>query len=281
MHGLHNQLEKVNHKPGTDSGVPRSDSGHSVHGAETPIGQVEKDPCGVTQTHKGTDFLCLFLSTPAGEDECNNSCHSSSSSILQTPADESYPGIGRGLSILQDTGHPFPKGKRRTDVVGEPHVEMKWEITCKTEIDIVIDSDASLMGWGATSSQQRTGGPWSAKESKMHINCLELLAATFAVKTFVKKLTQVSVLLRIDNTTAVAYINNMEGKVSAELVALARSLWMWCLEKNIHITAQYLPGVQNTIADAESQTIVDRFDWKLNPNLYRRIDHLFGPIEVD
>ena len=52
----------------------------------------------------------------------------------------------------------------------------------------------------------------------MHINCLELLAATLAVKTFVKNLTQVSVLLRIDNTTAVAYINNMGGTVSAELV---------------------------------------------------------------
>ena len=51
----------------------------------------------------------------------------------------------------------------------------------KTEINIVIDSDAFLMGWGATSSQQRTGGPWSAEESKMHINCLELLVATLAV----------------------------------------------------------------------------------------------------
>ena len=44
------------------------------------------------------------------------------------------------------------------------------------------------MGWGAICSQQRIRGPWSAEESKMHINFLELLAATFAVKTFVKKL---------------------------------------------------------------------------------------------
>lgn len=94
----------------------------------------------------------------------------------------------------------------------------------KTEIDIVIDSDASLTGWGATCSQQRIRGPWSVEESKMYINCLELLAATFAVKIFVKKLTQVSVLLCMDNTTVVAYINNREGTVSAELVALARNL---------------------------------------------------------
>ena len=43
-------------------------------------------------------------------------------------------------------------------------------------------------------------------------------------------------------------------------------------------TAQYLPWVQNAIADEESWTIVDWFE---NPNLYQRINHLFGPIEVD
>ena len=54
----------------------------------------------------------------------------------------------------------------------------------KKEVDMTIDSDASLTGWGATSQNQRTGGPWSQTESRMHINCLELLAATLAVKTF-------------------------------------------------------------------------------------------------
>lgn len=43
---------------------------------------------------------------------------------------------------------------------------------------------------------------------------------------------------------------------------------MWYLERNIHISIQYLPRVQNTIADVESQTMVDWFDCKLNLNLY-------------
>ena len=59
----------------------------------------------------------------------------------------------------------------------------------KKEVDLTIDSDASLTGWGATCQGQRTGGPWSQAESNMHINCLELLAATLAVKTFLKNLT--------------------------------------------------------------------------------------------
>ena len=56
---------------------------------------------------------------------------------------------------------------------------------------------------------------------------------------------------------------------------------MWCLERNIHITAQYLPGSQNVIADAESRVATNRTDWKLNPAIFANINQLFGPLEVD
>ena len=45
-----------------------------------------------------------------------------------------------------------------------------------------IKPDASLQGWGAVCNGTRTGGPWSHAEQQMHINCLELLAATLALK---------------------------------------------------------------------------------------------------
>ena len=102
-----------------------------------------------------------------------------------------------------------------------------------------------------------------------------------AVQSFTKNKAKLSVLLKVDNTTAVAYINNLGGTVSKELVALTRDLWLWCLERNIHITAQYLPGKQNVIADAESRTMKDRSDWKLDVSIFQEIDHIFGPIEVD
>ena len=114
----------------------------------------------------------------------------------------------------------------------------------------------------------QTGGPQSQTECRMHINCLELLAATLAVHTFLKNKTRISVLLRLDN---------LGGTVPKELVDLAKNLWMWCLKRNIHITAQHLPGVQNQIADAESRTMIDRSDWRLNPVLFRRIVTSLGP----
>jgi len=50
----------------------------------------------------------------------------------------------------------------------------------------------------------------------MHINSLKLLAAMLAAKTFLKDISGVSVLLQLDNATAVAYINNMGGTVSCQ-----------------------------------------------------------------
>lgn len=85
-----------------------------------------------------------------------------------------------------------------------------------------------------------------------------------------------SVLLR---STATAYINNMGGTVSKELIILTRSLWMWWLEQNIQVVAQHLPGSVNWIVDEESCTLRDRSDWMLNPQVFNRI--LINPLEVD
>jgi len=146
---------------------------------------------------------------------------------------------------------------------------------------MIITSDASLQGWGAVCNGTRTGGPWGQLEQGMHINCLELLAATLAVKTFLKDCTGTSVLLQLDNQTAVAYINNMGGTVSPKLTDLAKDLWMWALSRDFTLTAEHIPGVVNVEADAESRSMKDRTDWKLHPKLFQEINQKWGPLEVD
>ncbi|KAJ8914637.1 hypothetical protein NQ315_015375 [Exocentrus adspersus] len=74
-----------------------------------------------------------------------------------------------------------------------------------------IFSDASPTGWGAVYNSEHTHGFWSQAEQNKHINYLEILAAYYALKSFVKNVTNCSILLRIDNTTAVSYINRMGG----------------------------------------------------------------------
>ena len=54
-----------------------------------------------------------------------------------------------------------------------------------------------------------TGGPWCSEEKRLHINCLELLAGLFAIKTFTKTTACAHVRLLMDNAAAVAYIDKM------------------------------------------------------------------------
>lgn len=43
--------------------------------------------------------------------------------------------------------------------------------------NIVIETDASCLGWGASCQDEKTGGHWSVEEQKLHINALEVLLA--------------------------------------------------------------------------------------------------------
>ena len=79
------------------------------------------------------------------------------------------------------------------------------------KIDIYIQSDASLIGWGAMSGSLSESVRWSQSESKQHINYLELLTSFHALQCFVSNSRSIHVRLAVDNSTAVAYINNMGG----------------------------------------------------------------------
>ena len=132
---------------------------------------------------------------------------------------------------------------------------------------LFVTTDASKTGWGAVFQGQRTNGRWSDDERLQHINILELKAAFLALKSFFKNQSHKIVCLRMDNTTAIAHVNNKGGTRSGCLIALTLELWQWCLERNIMISAQHVPGKLNTIADTESRVFNDTSEWKLDPQI--------------
>jgi hypothetical protein len=111
-----------------------------------------------------------------------------------------------------------------------------------TQRDMVIESDASTLGWGANLNIS-TGGSWTREEKACHINYLELLAAFLALKTFTTNLHHETILLRLDSVTTMAFLNRRGGGThSVPLCNLAVQIWKWCLERNIFIHAEHLPG---------------------------------------
>lgn len=146
--------------------------------------------------------------------------------------------------------------------------------------DMLIQSDAAGSGWGAVCNRIETRGTWSLHESSLHINCLELLAATYAIEAFTKSLSNAHVLIQMDNTSAIAYVNKMGEAKQGVLDKHARSLWDWCLARKITLRAEHIPGRLNVVADAESRAKPDAADWKLDPEVFKVLNHSFGPFTV-
>jgi len=123
-------------------------------------------------------------------------------------------------------------------------------------------TDASLSGWGAVCANNRTHGFWSEEEKPNHINYLELLAVFHGLRCFASDFENMSnILLRVDNSTALSYINCMGSIKFPHLSDLARKIWSWCAEQNLFIYASYIPSAQNFVADAESRVVSE---WSLD-----------------
>ena len=148
----------------------------------------------------------------------------------------------------------------------------------QTDVDCWVETDASLEGWGAKFNEKQIGGRWSRLESLNHINYLELLAIFFTLRAFFSKSTNVHIGIKSDNITAVAYVNDMGGMISEVLDKLSIEIWNWCQERNIFLTAQYVPGIENQAADFMSRHFSDSSEWKLKPEIFSRIcSHFFIP----
>ncbi len=87
---------------------------------------------------------------------------------------------------------------------------------------VVVTTDASSTGWGATSNGQVASGLWTGPWLFWHINWLELLAVHLALQQFRPLLFGKHVL---DNTAAVSYINRQGGLGSRRMRQLARNLF--------------------------------------------------------
>jgi hypothetical protein len=101
------------------------------------------------------------------------------------------------ISSLHKKGH-FTRSKSfRIYMTQQASTELQWwtshqlthvnrmKLTAPA-IDMIVSTDASTKGWGASYLHQKTGGQWQKEESRAHINVLELKAAYLALQALVK-----------------------------------------------------------------------------------------------
>ena len=196
----------------------------------------------------------------------------------------SFPGVMYGplyyrflerdkILALQTTGWDFDK---HMSLSPEAKSELSWwinnivgdhNVLTREAPTITLTTDASKLGWGAVLGSQSTGGLWSSTENQTHINYLELLAVFLGLQTFCSSQHDCHIRLMIDNTTAVAVINHMGTSHSDSLNRLTKEIWLWCIPRNIWLSAAHIAGKCNIQADLESRHSVTETEWMLNNTL--------------
>ena len=146
---------------------------------------------------------------------------------------------------------------------------------------LVITTDASLLGWGAVYNEQSTGGRWTQQESNCHINELELQAVYFGLRSFFTEISDTHIRVRSDNMTTVTYINNLGGVKSIKCHKIVKNIWCWAISKGIHLSAEFLPGSENTLADSASRIFDENTEWSLLSPIYYQLKEYYGHFSID
>ena len=282
MPGIHYQHIEVSTDSRPDHRVSGSHCRLHQYEATTTSYQDEADSSGVlTDNEDGRLNLSQNPGTSSGQDELNSLRNSPCSPLLSKSTDGSLQHSREPLTGLRRSSNPTTSQPGRAGMVGYRDVQMEWQDSSQ-EGDrhdhrsrcIPARLGSLLRGANHRGSMVTLGGRTPhqlpravGSNSSCAVICEGQMQDIHSVEN------------RQHHSSGLH--KSSGGTVSKELVNLTKELWMWCLEKNIHITAQHLPGAQNFIADAESRSQTDRTDWKLNPCIFHKIQGIFGPLEVD
>ncbi len=163
---------------------------------------------------------------------------------------------GRGNAVL--TGVQITPACRKTFSPWSDPSFLRQECPWSRYPDmLVVFTDASATGWGATYNGHAVSGVWTGPQMRWHINCLELLAVHLALSRLRGCLQRKDVLVRTDNTATVVYINRQGGLRSRRMSQLTRHHPLWSQKHLRSLRAIHIPGV---------------FNWAVSSSTSRRVE---------
>jgi hypothetical protein len=118
----------------------------------------------------------------------------------------------------------------------------------------IIFTDASGVGFGAAWGAAEVQGPWAEGDQGLHIAWLELSAVLRALQAWALRLAQRRVLIRCDNTQAVAAINHGSTRVP-EGRSISRQIAELAVQHGFEIRAEHIAGADNVRADRLSRQL--------------------------
>lgn len=76
-------------------------------------------------------------------------------------------------------------------------------------------------------------------------------------------------------------LTSTSGGKTHDLNVLAHEIWLWCIDKDIHLSAAHLPGDMNHEADKFSRVFNDDLEWAVDSNIFDKLVSLYPELSVD
>ena len=182
--GLHSEHGEVCNDSIPANRVPGIAGRYDHNVSKSSGSQDQSDPGRSFSAPSTGQSQCSQVGTIYREAECNIPSSISSPTFLSSPTERPQSALLRGsqnyetlLLLSQESREEIQWWQQRLSM-------WNGRTLLKHRQQLVIQSDASLTGWGAVCEGVRTGGPWPPEEQRFHINCLELTAAILAVRAF-------------------------------------------------------------------------------------------------
>ena len=143
--------------------------------------------------------------------------------------------------------------------------------------NIIIQTDATLEGWGFQTDRNRYWGTFD-KTMSYSINVLELLTVWYSLLMVEER--GVVIQIRCDNSSAIASVRRSASLVH-HLSALAELIWRRAVEYQWILYISHIKGTFNVIADQLSRRTEISTEWSLPPETFQKI-RLWNPkLQVD
>ena len=156
------------------------------------------------------------------------------------------------------------------------------ETVHRIQSQVQLITDSSEFGWGAHCQGQQIQGKWDQFDVRFHINVKELKTVIIAMRYFMHLITDRSVLVLCDNTTAVSYIEKQGGLKSHELYKTTFLIYTLAERANIDLQVRHIAGALNVVADRLSrQGKSITTEWSLHPVTFSAICSALGTPNID
>ena len=113
------------------------------------------------------------------------------------------------------------------------------------------------------------------KEKALRINCKELIAVYYSLRSFKSYLQNKHIKIFSDSQVGVQIMNKMGTTKNSICNDIVKNIWLFCVKNKIWITAAQSPGAENVIVDYQSRNSYKDAEWILNPEIFQKaIKHL-------